>query len=101
MNSESPNRQNYLPSVYGLNVFSEGPPVLPLWVGGSPLKKRVRSALLLKHRLRASESRCGDGKGNQHKQAERDAIAKGAGQRSPSDVTWALVLGKLDRRKAA
>ncbi len=63
MNSESPNRQNYLPSVYGLNVFSEGPPVLPLWVGGSPLKKRVRSALLLKHRLRASESRCGEGKG--------------------------------------
>ncbi len=34
-------------------------------------------------------------------QAERDAIAKRAGQRSPSEKTWALVLGKLERRKAA
>ncbi len=96
MNSESPNRQNYLPSVYGLNVFSEGPPVLPLWVGGSPLKKRVRTALLLKHRLRASESRCSERKGQ-----PACAIAKRAGQRSPSEKTWALVLGKLERRKAA
>ena len=34
-------------------------------------------------------------------QAERDAIAKRAGQRSPSEKTWALVLAKLERRKAA
>ena len=34
-------------------------------------------------------------------QVERDAIAKQAGHRSPSDVTWALVLAKLERRKAA
>jgi len=34
-------------------------------------------------------------------QVERDAIAKRAGQRSPSEKTGALVLGKLDRRKAA
>ncbi len=34
-------------------------------------------------------------------QPQRDAVAKRAGQRSPSEKTWALVLGKLERRKAA
>ena len=34
-------------------------------------------------------------------QPQRDAAAKRAGQRSPSVKTWALVLGKLEKRKAA
>ena len=34
-------------------------------------------------------------------QAQRDAVAKRAGQRSPSEKTWALVLSKLERRMAA
>ena len=35
------------------------------------------------------------------KQVGRDAVARQAGQRSPSEKTWALVLGKLERRMAA
>ncbi len=34
-------------------------------------------------------------------QAQRDALARKAGQHSPSEKTWALVLGRLERRKAA
>ena len=34
-------------------------------------------------------------------QARRDEAARLSGQRTPSEKTWALVLGKLDRRKAA
>ena len=116
------------------NDYTEGPPVSRIWVGGSPLKKRVSSALLLKHRLRALESRYSDGKAAGVKdtdtgtsqdyayvritpqaltrrrlpgglasmeQAERGAVARRAGQRSPSEKTWALILGKLERRKAA
>ncbi len=34
-------------------------------------------------------------------QARRDDAAQCAGQRSPSEKTWAFVLSKLGRRKAA
>ncbi len=34
-------------------------------------------------------------------QARRDEAAQRAGQRSPSEKTWTIVLGKLERRKAA
>ncbi len=34
-------------------------------------------------------------------QARRDEAAQRAGQRRPSEMTWALVLVKLERRKAA
>ena len=34
-------------------------------------------------------------------QSRRDEAAQRAGQRSPSEKTWALILGKLERRKAA
>ena len=34
-------------------------------------------------------------------QPQRDAVAKRAGQRRPSEKTWALVMSKLERRKAA
>ena len=34
-------------------------------------------------------------------QAERGAVAKRAGQRSPSEKTWALVMRKLEKRRAA
>ena len=34
-------------------------------------------------------------------QGQRDAVAKRAGQRSPSETTWALVLSKLETRRAA
>ena len=34
-------------------------------------------------------------------QAQRDALARKAGQRSPSEKTWAVVLKKLERRRAA
>ncbi len=34
-------------------------------------------------------------------QARRDEAAQRAGQRRPSEKTWAVVLGKLERRRAA
>ena len=34
-------------------------------------------------------------------QGARDAVARRAGQRSPSETTWRLVLGKLQMRRAA
>ncbi len=34
-------------------------------------------------------------------QARRDEAAQRAGQRRPSEKTWALILSKLERRKAA
>ena len=34
-------------------------------------------------------------------QSRRDEAAQLSGQRSPSEKTWALVLGKLERRRAA
>ena len=34
-------------------------------------------------------------------QAQRDAVAKRAGQRSPSQATWVLVMSKLQIRRAA
>jgi len=34
-------------------------------------------------------------------QSRKDEAAQRAGQRRPSEKTWAVVLGKLERRKAA